>query len=173
MATGPDRYAALRGTEREAQKGDAGPSPQTVQPGATGQDVPNDHAAPQAQPQPALKPPTLPTSLPRQPLKWDMLPGRIFQEQSAREWHAQANAIAKERFDARQQGQQQSDPSQQTPPNQEQPRTYEDLKNEHAKILKAQTPSNEQPKEPAKEPDSKKPPLTFNWDRDQGLEQER
>jgi hypothetical protein len=66
----------------------------------------------------------------------------------------------------------QSDAPQQTPPNQEQPRTYEDLKNEHAKVLKSQTPNNEQP-EPEKEADRKKPPLTFNWDRDQGLEHER
>ena len=169
MAAGPNRYKALRETAREVEKRDAAPSQENNPPGATEQDVASEHPAQQAEPEPELIPPTRPTSLPRQSPGWDEKQDYVSQVNSANKWHAFANDVAKEKFEAARQDapdQQvaQSDAPQQTPLNQEPPKTYEDLKNQHAKIVDAQTQENE----PAK-----KPPLTFNWDRDQGLEYER
>ncbi len=167
MAAGPNRYEALRETAREVEKGDAAPSQENNPPGGTEEDVPKDQPTRQAEPE--LIPPTRPTSLPRQSPGWAMEPDLLSQVDSANKWHAFANDVAKEKFEAARQDapdQQvaQSDAPPQTPLTEEPPKTYEDLKNQHAKIVDAQTQKNE----PAK-----KPPLTFNWDRDQGLEHER
>jgi hypothetical protein len=169
MAAGPNRYEALRETAREVEKRDAAPSQENNPPGATEQNVASEHPAQQAEPEPELIPPTRPTSLPRQSPGWAMEPDLISQVDSANKWHAFANDVAKEKFEAARQDAPAQEVAQsvappQTPLTEEPPKTYEDLKNQHAKIVDAQT----QKDEPAK-----KPPLTFNWDRDQGLDHAR
>ena len=178
MATGPNRYEALRETAREVKKRDAVPSQENNPPAVTEQDVASEQPAPPGHNEPELNAPTRPTSLPRQSPGWAMEPDLISQVDSANKWHAFANNVAKEKFeaareDAPDQEVAQSDAPQQTPLNQEPPKTYEDLKNQHAKVLDSQTPTNEPAQEPEKEAVGKKPPLAFNWDRDQGLEHER
>jgi len=168
MAVDPDRYEPLRQAEREAQNR----SPDTDPSLAEKRHVADQQADREILGEVPEVAPHRPTSLPYKSPVPPMGGGYEENVEFANKLNQGFNAVYKERFDARQeieQGQQQSDPSQQTLPNQEQPRTYEDLKNEHAKILQSQTPSNEQ----TKEPDAKRPALTFNWDRDQGLDHER
>lgn len=171
MPANPDRYEALRQAERKTQNRAPDNDPPIDAEERHVADQQADRQIPGEVPEVS---PHRPASVPSQPLVVPMGGGYEEYTKFGTDLHNRFNAAYKERFDAQQeieQGQQQSDLSQQAPLNQEQPRTYEDLKNQHAKVLQSQTPNNEQP-EPEKEP-VKKPPLAFNWDRDQGLEHER